>query len=99
VVDTFTAVIDVLDDVLMGLPALDVYVQMFGASHVRLLEKPLVNLYVELMNFGVQAAKLFEQPVHREVFHFLHDGGKLNGFRRSLPIIKRGFGRCCGIGW
>jgi hypothetical protein len=61
-------VIDLLDGVLRGLPVLDVYVQIFGASRIRLLENPLVDLYAMLITFGIEAAKLFDKPVRRKVF-------------------------------
>ena len=78
VADTLTAVVDILDGVLRGLPALDVYVQIFGASRIRLLEKPLVGLYAELILFGMEAAKLFGKPIRREFF--------------TLPIGRRTYG-------
>jgi hypothetical protein len=59
-VDTISAVVDELDHILMGVPALEVYVQIFGASRIRLLEEPLVALYAALINFGIEAAKLFD---------------------------------------
>jgi hypothetical protein len=58
-----------LDEVLKGLPALDVYVQTFGASRIRLLEKPLVDLYTTLITFAIEATKLFAKPVRRKVSH------------------------------
>ena len=48
-----------------GLPALDIYIQIFGASRIRLLERPLVDLYAELITFGIEAVKLFDKPVGR----------------------------------
>jgi hypothetical protein len=59
-------VVALLDSVLRGLPALDIYVQIFGASRIRLLEKPLVDLYATLITFGIEAAKLFDRPVRRK---------------------------------
>ena len=59
-VDTVSAVVDELDHILMGVPALGIYVEMFGASRIRLLEEPLVVLYAALMNFGIEAAMLFD---------------------------------------
>jgi hypothetical protein len=59
-VDTVSAVVDELDHILMGIPALEVYVQIFGASRIRLLEEPLISLYAALMNFGIEASKLFD---------------------------------------
>jgi hypothetical protein len=53
--------VDQLDGVLRELPALEVYVQIFGASRIRLLEKPLVDLYAELIAFGIETAKAFDQ--------------------------------------
>ena len=64
-VDTVNAVVDELDHILMGIPALEVYVQIFGASNIRLLEEPLVSLYAALMNFGIEAAKLFDGTFSR----------------------------------
>jgi hypothetical protein len=59
--NAFDALVDLLDGVLRELPALDVYVQIFGASRIRLLEKPLVDLYAELIAFGIETAKLFDK--------------------------------------
>jgi hypothetical protein len=68
IANTFAAVVALLDGVLRGLPALDIYIQIFGASHIRLLEKPLVDLYATLITFGIEAAKLFDRPVGRKSF-------------------------------
>jgi hypothetical protein len=59
--------VDLLDGVLRELPALDVYVQIFGASRIRLLEKPLVDLYAELITFGIETAKLFDKSTNSMV--------------------------------
>jgi hypothetical protein len=59
--------VDLLDGTLRELPALDVYVQIFGASRIRLLEKPLVDLYAELITFGIETAKLFDKSTNSMV--------------------------------
>ena len=56
--DAFNALVDQLDSVLRELPALEVYVQIFGASRIKLLEKPLVDLYAELIAFGIETELL-----------------------------------------
>jgi hypothetical protein len=61
-------VIDLLDGVLRGLHSLDIYVEIFGASGISLLEKPLVNLYATIIAFGIEVAKLSDKPVRRKSF-------------------------------
>jgi hypothetical protein len=66
--NTSTAVIDLLDGVLRGLHSLDIYVEIFGASRISLLEEPLVDLYATLITFGIEVAKLSDKPVRRKSF-------------------------------
>ena len=56
--NAFSALVDQLDGVLRELPALEVYIQIFGASRIKLLEKPLVDLYAELIAFGIETELL-----------------------------------------
>ena len=58
--NAFNALVDQLDGVLRELPALEVYVQIFGASRIKLLEKPLVDLYAELIAFGIETELLVQ---------------------------------------
>lgn len=59
--NAFNALVDQLDGVLTELHALEVYVHIFGASRIKLLEKPLVDLYAELIAFGIETAELFDR--------------------------------------
>jgi hypothetical protein len=59
-------VINSLDNILKGLPALGVYIDLLGESRMRLLEEPLVDLYASLIKFGIQAAKLFDPSIDRK---------------------------------
>jgi len=70
-VDTLNMVVDLLDEVLKGLPVLEAYVEMFGASTSQLLRAPLTNLYAELIAFVVMAVKLFDRSETREWRDFL----------------------------
>lgn len=54
-------VIEVLDVIRNSLPALEVYIDIFSGSKILLLEEPLVNIYTQLMLFGVEAVKLFNR--------------------------------------
>jgi hypothetical protein len=65
-VDTFDAVLALLSEVTNGLPALETYIKIFGCSDIRLLEIPLVTMYVEIIMFGIQAVKLFDRSTIRK---------------------------------
>jgi len=54
-------VVDLLDEVLTGLPVLETYIKIFGTSTIQLLRTPLVNLYAELITFVIMAVKLFDR--------------------------------------
>jgi hypothetical protein len=91
IADTFVAVADLLDGVLRGLPALDVYVQIFGASRIGLLEKPLVDLYAMLITFGIEAAKLFDKPVSRKFFSWFLQRHSHWLSREAFPLVYEEF--------
>ncbi|KZP33502.1 hypothetical protein FIBSPDRAFT_1036051 [Athelia psychrophila] len=63
--DAVDTVFEVLDVIRNNLPVLDVYIELFSASGIQLLKGPLVEIYKQLLLFGVQAAKLFNHSVLR----------------------------------
>ena len=65
-IDTFDAVLALLNEVTNGLPALETYIKIFGCSNIRLLESPLITMYVEIIMFEIQAVKLFDRSTFRK---------------------------------
>ncbi|KZP08930.1 hypothetical protein FIBSPDRAFT_250985 [Athelia psychrophila] len=61
--DALGTVVEVLDEIRNSLPALEVYIKLFGFSDIQLLKGPLVDIYTQLMLFGVQAVKLFDRSM------------------------------------
>ncbi|KZP24417.1 hypothetical protein FIBSPDRAFT_1042200 [Athelia psychrophila] len=59
--DAFGTVVEVLDIIRNSLPVLDVYIDLFSGSDIQLLKGPLVEIYTQLMLFGLQAIKLFNR--------------------------------------
>jgi hypothetical protein len=66
IIETFEAVLAMLDEISNGLPTLETYIDIFGFSEIRLLEAPLIKIYAELISFGIQAVKLFDRSMFRE---------------------------------
>jgi hypothetical protein len=63
ITDTFDTVCDVLDDIRKSLPVWEVYVEIFRSSNIQLLKEPLVDMYVQLILFGLRAIKLFNRSM------------------------------------
>ncbi|KZP05320.1 hypothetical protein FIBSPDRAFT_1054157 [Athelia psychrophila] len=63
--DAFGTVVEVLDIIRNSLPVLDVYIDLFSGSGIQLLKGPLVEIYTQLMLFGLQAVKLFNRSMLR----------------------------------
>ncbi|KZP17459.1 hypothetical protein FIBSPDRAFT_26294 [Athelia psychrophila] len=61
--DAFGTVVEVLDIIRNSLPVLDVYIDLFSGSDIQLLKGPLVEIYTQLMLFGLQAVKLFNRSM------------------------------------
>ncbi|KZP24403.1 hypothetical protein FIBSPDRAFT_951170 [Athelia psychrophila] len=61
--DALGTVVEILDVIRNSLPALEVYTKMFGSSDIQLLKRPLVEIYTQLMLFGVHAVKLFNRSM------------------------------------
>lgn len=55
----------------MGLPALETYVHLYSASELQLLKTPLVNIYVDLISFGLRAVKLVDRSVSGKSLFYL----------------------------
>ena len=55
-----------LEEVANGLPVLDMYIHLFGASENQLLRTPLVDIYTELISFGTRALGLFDRSASRK---------------------------------
>ncbi|KZP26380.1 hypothetical protein FIBSPDRAFT_949556 [Athelia psychrophila] len=63
--DALATVVEVLEGIRNSLPVLDVYIELFSSSDIQLLKGPLVEIYTQLMLFGVQAVKLFNHSMLR----------------------------------
>ncbi|KZP13535.1 hypothetical protein FIBSPDRAFT_1049346 [Athelia psychrophila] len=61
--DALATVVEILDVVRNSLPTLEVYTKMFGSSDIQLLKRPLVDIYTQLMLFGVEGVKLFKRSM------------------------------------
>lgn len=54
-----------LEEVVNGLPVLHMYIGLFGTSQNQLLKNPLVNIYTELVLFGLHALEMFGRSFTR----------------------------------
>ncbi|KZP24445.1 hypothetical protein FIBSPDRAFT_1042213 [Athelia psychrophila] len=61
--DALDTVAEILDVIRNSLPTLEVYTKLFGSSDIQLLKRPLVEIYTQLMLFGVQGIKLFDRSM------------------------------------
>ncbi|KAH0537938.1 hypothetical protein FGG08_005388 [Glutinoglossum americanum] len=66
IIDTFDTVMNALEDIRKGLPALETYATIFGSSKLQLLQAPLVIIYVDLTRFALQAIHLFDRSMLQE---------------------------------
>ena len=64
--DTFDTVLSMMEEVVDGLPTLDIYIHLFGSSEHELLKVPLVNTFTELVLFGTRAIELFDRSAIRK---------------------------------
>ncbi len=67
IIDTFEAVLTLLSEISEGLRALETYIDTFGGSEIRLLERPLITVYFELITLGIKAVKLFDRSAFRKL--------------------------------
>ena len=68
---------DVLDDLASALPRMEVYVKLFATSDIQLLKAPLIQLYAEIVRFGLLATGVFNRSLARNIWNSirtsLHD--------------------------
>ena len=64
--DSFDTVLNLLEEIVSGLPKIDIYVHLFGSSEHQLLKTPLVDIFTELVVFGTRALELFDRSAIRK---------------------------------
>ena len=66
--DTFSAVLEILERVVKSLPSWEIYIQLYKSSKIQLLRPALVEIYSDIVLFGLRAIKLFSRSSLRELF-------------------------------
>ena len=61
IIDTFNAVLETLEDIARSLPSWEAYVQLYGYSRIQLPRPALVQIYSDLISFGLYAIRLFNR--------------------------------------
>src|SRR5205085_10259182 len=61
IIDTFSVVLETLEDIVRSLPSWEAYVQLYGYSRIQLLRPALVQMYSDLISFGLCAIRLFNR--------------------------------------
>jgi hypothetical protein len=61
IVQTWETVLDTLEQITKVLPSVKAYVELYGKSQLQLLREPLVNIYADMISFGLRAVKLINK--------------------------------------
>jgi len=67
--NTLQAILDVFDDLAAALPRVEIYVRLFSSSDIQLLKGPLMQLYSEIVRFGLLATNVFNRSMVRNIWN------------------------------
>jgi NB-ARC domain len=65
IVDTFSVVLDTLEQITNVLPVIETYTNLYSASSIQLLRDPLTNLYSDMIEFSLSAIRLYDRSTIR----------------------------------
>jgi hypothetical protein len=64
-------VLETLEDITKALSSSEVYIQLYGSSGIQFLRPALVELYSDLISFGLRAIRLFNRSIIRMILCIL----------------------------